>query len=719
MSIFDKKKIPYNTEKLRKIKEIKNNELNKECFDCGACYPEYISINNGVFICKDCINIHNKFPKQISNTLKNNLSSLNNKELEYMFLGGNQKLLEFVNYEYPQLHKFKVNILYQTKAMQYYRNYLNYLVNGGVKPIRPSEQINAYELIDLNEEFKKYEKISTKINSKTFRDKKRNKSLTNLDTKNKKNDIAKQKTYKGTEKRRKKNLFNIDDEDSLKRHKSFYKEMNKIFSTCEDFGNISNIEENDCHKEIKIKKQNFKTKSEVIFNNENNNNNKNYNSNTAHADGKSNYQGQPVEHIYNNNYFTLSATKNIFMFTPNKESIIYKHRKINPNNNNNIAMNTVNEIYSKPKISNYINYNKQKITQNNEYENKNKVNSINENNININNNFKNTKTYDPKHKKDKINENINTKNKIEIAKNKNNDNLEKSETNNIYDYNIEFEENDDNKIFTKKRVSKLMKKDKLNDENNIIHKNIGKRGDNIFYRNNKRGNNMDSKEIYNKTELKENNINKIINAINNEADINNNNNNSNNKTYSDIKANEKKRRYINTNTNTNSNINYNLNLNKKENIQRNPIRIEEGEDENISNDRQDNKHKKDEKNVVKNSGKYGAILKRKEENEKKVEKENNKINNSSSSFFSKIKNESSKMKLTLGRYELRKDYKGNISNNTDISKDKHFQYSQTSSSIFDKNLDTSKTHGDIMDNNGAKKVSIRNKYKMRRIKENV
>ena len=696
MSIFDKKKIPYNTEKLRKIKEIKNNELNKECFDCGACYPEYISINNGVFICKDCINIHNKFPKQISNTLKNNLSSLNNKELEYMFLGGNQKLLEFVNYEYPQLHKFKVNILYQTKAMQYYRNYLNYLVNGGVKPIRPSEQINAYELIDLNEEFKKYEKISTKSNSKTFRDKKRNKSLTNLDSKNKKKDIDKQKTYKGTEKRRKKNLFNIDDEDSLKRHKSFYKEMNKIFSTCDDFGNISNIEENNCHKEIKIKKQNYKTKSEIIYNN------KNYNSNTANVEGKSNYQGQPVEHIYNNNYFTLSATKNIFMFTPNKESIIYKHRKINQNNNNNIAMNTVNEIYSKPKITNYINYNKQKITKNNLYDNKSKINSTNENNKDFNNNFKNTKTYEPRHKIDKINENIITKNKIEIAKNKNNDYSEKTDTNNIYDDNIEFEENDENKIFTKKRVSKLMKKDKLNDENNIIHKNFGKKGDNIFYRNEDRGNNMNIKDIYNKTELKESNINKIINEINKETD---NNNSNNNKTYSDIKANAKKRKYVNTN------INYNLNLNKKENSQRNPIRIEEGEDENISNDRQDIKHKKDEKNEIKNAAKYGAILNKKEENE------NNKINSSSSSFFSKIKNESSKMKLTLGRYELRRGYKGNISNNTDISKDKHFQYSQTSSSIFDKNLDTSKTHGDILDNNGAKKVSIRNKYKMRRIKE--
>ena len=134
-----------------KIKEIKNDELNKECFDCGSCYPEYISINNGVFICKDCLHIHNKFPKQVSTTLKNNLSSLNSKELEFMYLGGNQKLLEFINYEYPQLQKFKINILYQTKAMQYYRNNLHYKVYGGPKPVKPSENINAYEIVDAND----------------------------------------------------------------------------------------------------------------------------------------------------------------------------------------------------------------------------------------------------------------------------------------------------------------------------------------------------------------------------------------------------------------------------------------------------------------------------------------------------------------------------------------------------------------------------------------
>ena len=150
MSLNDKKKFSYNAEKRRKIKEIKDNELNKECFDCGSCYPEYISINNGVFICKECLIIHNKFPKQISTTLKNNLSSLNMKELQFMYLGGNQKLLEFINYEFPQLQKYKLNILYQTKAMQYYRNNLYYMVYGGPKPIKPSESIGSLNSVSLN-----------------------------------------------------------------------------------------------------------------------------------------------------------------------------------------------------------------------------------------------------------------------------------------------------------------------------------------------------------------------------------------------------------------------------------------------------------------------------------------------------------------------------------------------------------------------------------------
>jgi hypothetical protein len=129
------------------------------------------------------------------------------------------------------------------------------------------------------------------------------------------------------------------------------------------------------NKESKIISDNNKEKNNLNNNNENSNNN-----NTSK---KINNKEKPIEHIYNNNFITLSATNNIFMFTPNKGSIIYNHRKINndnfSNNNNNEkipTLNTVKEIYSKPKIPYLISSNKKRENNTNLYF------SLQENNFN-------------------------------------------------------------------------------------------------------------------------------------------------------------------------------------------------------------------------------------------------------------------------------------------------------------------------------------------------
>ena len=36
----------------------KQHEIANSCFDCGNLSPDYISINNAVFICGDCAAIH-------------------------------------------------------------------------------------------------------------------------------------------------------------------------------------------------------------------------------------------------------------------------------------------------------------------------------------------------------------------------------------------------------------------------------------------------------------------------------------------------------------------------------------------------------------------------------------------------------------------------------------------------------------------------------------
>ena len=152
-------------EKERKIKSIIKEQSNKICIDCSKSNPEYISLNNAVFICKSCFQKHQKFPIHVTKLIKNDLSSLTLKELQYLYFGGNKKMYEFINYEYPKLSSLNPYLSYKTIAMEYYRNWLRYLIEGGIEPIKPDESI-AYNLIDdKDKEFNKNKNIEKKDNN--------------------------------------------------------------------------------------------------------------------------------------------------------------------------------------------------------------------------------------------------------------------------------------------------------------------------------------------------------------------------------------------------------------------------------------------------------------------------------------------------------------------------------------------------------------------------
>jgi ADP-ribosylation factor GTPase-activating protein 1 len=123
---------------IKMLKQKLNDEFNNYCVECGTENPEYLSINNGVFICVECVQNHLRFPKNISKIIKNNKNSLTLNEIQCLLCGGNKALLDFINNEFPKLSEFPPNILYRTQAMVYYRQNLQYLINGGVPPIKPS-----------------------------------------------------------------------------------------------------------------------------------------------------------------------------------------------------------------------------------------------------------------------------------------------------------------------------------------------------------------------------------------------------------------------------------------------------------------------------------------------------------------------------------------------------------------------------------------------------
>ena len=135
--------------KKQKIKIILNIPKNNECFECSNLYPEFISLNNGIFLCRNCVKNHSNFPKSISNILKKDLNDLTLKNIQYLCCGGNEKLKQFIQNEFPKLKKIDFKNLYKTYAMDYYRKYLEYLIEGGIKPNKPNKS-KAYELIKIN-----------------------------------------------------------------------------------------------------------------------------------------------------------------------------------------------------------------------------------------------------------------------------------------------------------------------------------------------------------------------------------------------------------------------------------------------------------------------------------------------------------------------------------------------------------------------------------------
>ena len=168
----EKQKKYLNT-KFELIREISNEQMNKECFDCNKKNPKYISINNAIFLCEECAQLHKTFPDNISVIIDNNLNLLSNNYLKYLFYGGNANLDNFINYEYPGLQNYSPEILYKTQAMIYYREVLKNKIEGKPKPISPID-IMAYKLVTENgliniregKKFKTRKKSQNKLSNK-------------------------------------------------------------------------------------------------------------------------------------------------------------------------------------------------------------------------------------------------------------------------------------------------------------------------------------------------------------------------------------------------------------------------------------------------------------------------------------------------------------------------------------------------------------------------
>ena len=107
---------------------LENTEIENNCFDCGRRNPEFISINNGIFICKICGITHMTFPTGTSILINNDQKSLSERELKFLNYGGNKRLYEYILVHCPFLINLPKIFLYTSRFLNNYRNILLNLV---------------------------------------------------------------------------------------------------------------------------------------------------------------------------------------------------------------------------------------------------------------------------------------------------------------------------------------------------------------------------------------------------------------------------------------------------------------------------------------------------------------------------------------------------------------------------------------------------------------
>jgi len=79
-------------EEIRKLQ----TDLNKFCCECHAPDPDWVSVNNGVFLCIQCAGTHRAYGVNISFVRSLTLDLIEGIQIRTLKSGGNRKFLEFV-----------------------------------------------------------------------------------------------------------------------------------------------------------------------------------------------------------------------------------------------------------------------------------------------------------------------------------------------------------------------------------------------------------------------------------------------------------------------------------------------------------------------------------------------------------------------------------------------------------------------------------------------
>ncbi len=139
---------------------LQNNPL---CADCGINMSIYISVNNGITLCKECSLVHQKYLKKSISFILNLNENIIEKDLySYIQLGGNSSFkTNLFELGYDLTNK-NIEKKYKSFASQYYRKILYNMVHGlnyDIEIFSNEQKLHSQDLISENENNDDIEKI--------------------------------------------------------------------------------------------------------------------------------------------------------------------------------------------------------------------------------------------------------------------------------------------------------------------------------------------------------------------------------------------------------------------------------------------------------------------------------------------------------------------------------------------------------------------------------